>query len=318
MKVNGKLCYLWRAVDHEGEVLEAVITARRDKAAAHKLLKRIMKKYGAPCSIVTDRLRAYSAAMKRNWPRRSARGRWPPQQSGGEFSSTVSTTGAGDAAVSKYEDVAEIQLNSRPGPESFQSGAASHHMAGLQAETHGRIGGVARPCRVERRLRAGVSPCASANPVTLTTPPAASFSIAPRAAATFSGRRPAGAGGARQRGRAHAGIGPDRGQQPPLGGLRFGRLDEAPGLVRPRPRRERRRRMRSTSGRASSLMRPPYRHLRWPCAQVQAHHGAALIPAQRLGSSTSAIAARASIAIVVAVGAVRRVWVTVGAAAVTR
>ena len=63
VKVNGKLCYLWRAVDHEGKVLEAVATARRDKAAALKLLKRIMKKYGAPRSIVTDRLRAYSAAM---------------------------------------------------------------------------------------------------------------------------------------------------------------------------------------------------------------------------------------------------------------
>jgi putative transposase len=43
--------------------LEVVVTARRDKAAALKLLKRIMKKYGAPRSIVTDRLRAYSAAM---------------------------------------------------------------------------------------------------------------------------------------------------------------------------------------------------------------------------------------------------------------
>jgi putative transposase len=64
VKVNGKLCYLWRAVDHEGEVLEAVVTARRDKAAALKLLKRIMKKYSAPGKIVTDRLRAYSAAMK--------------------------------------------------------------------------------------------------------------------------------------------------------------------------------------------------------------------------------------------------------------
>jgi putative transposase len=63
VKVNGKLCYLWRAVDHEGEVLEAVATAKRDKAAALKLLKRIMKKYGAPRSIVTDGLRAYSAAM---------------------------------------------------------------------------------------------------------------------------------------------------------------------------------------------------------------------------------------------------------------
>ena len=54
MKVNGKLRYLWRAVDHEGEVLEAVVTAKRDKAAALKLLKPIMKKYGTPRSIVTD------------------------------------------------------------------------------------------------------------------------------------------------------------------------------------------------------------------------------------------------------------------------
>jgi putative transposase len=63
VKVNGQLCYLWRAVDHEGEVLETVVTSKRDKAAALKLLKRIMKKYGAPRSIVTDGLRAYSAAM---------------------------------------------------------------------------------------------------------------------------------------------------------------------------------------------------------------------------------------------------------------
>src|SRR3984885_8490930 len=64
VKINGKLCYLWRAVDHEGEVLEAVVTARRDKAAALKFLKRIMKKYGRPRKVVTDGLRAYSAAMK--------------------------------------------------------------------------------------------------------------------------------------------------------------------------------------------------------------------------------------------------------------
>jgi putative transposase len=63
VKVNGALRYLWRAVDHEGEVLEAVVTAKRDKAAALKLLKRIMKRYGPPQSVVTDGLWAYSAAM---------------------------------------------------------------------------------------------------------------------------------------------------------------------------------------------------------------------------------------------------------------
>jgi putative transposase len=64
VKVNGKLFYLWRAVDHEGEVLDAVLTSKRDEAAALKLLKRISKKYGRPPKIVTDGLCSYSAAMK--------------------------------------------------------------------------------------------------------------------------------------------------------------------------------------------------------------------------------------------------------------
>src|ERR1700719_1057424 len=64
LKINGKLCYLWRAVDHQGEVLETVVTAKRDKAAALKFLKRIMKRYGQPRSVVTDGLCSYPAALK--------------------------------------------------------------------------------------------------------------------------------------------------------------------------------------------------------------------------------------------------------------
>jgi putative transposase len=64
VKVNGRLCYLWRAVDHEGEVLESVVTAKRDKAAALSFLKRIMKKYGRSQTVVTDGLCSYPAAMK--------------------------------------------------------------------------------------------------------------------------------------------------------------------------------------------------------------------------------------------------------------
>ena len=62
VKVNGELCYLWRAVDHDGKVLEAVATAKRDQAGA-EASHAVMKKYGAPRSIVTDGLRAYSAAL---------------------------------------------------------------------------------------------------------------------------------------------------------------------------------------------------------------------------------------------------------------
>ena len=61
---NGETCYLWRAVDHEGEVLEAFAMKRRDRKAALRFLKRTMKRYGRPKAIVTDRLRSYGAAMK--------------------------------------------------------------------------------------------------------------------------------------------------------------------------------------------------------------------------------------------------------------
>src|SRR5271166_2320571 len=96
--------------------------------------------------------------------RRPARGRWPPQQSGGEFAPAVSTTRTSDAAVSNYEDAAEVQLSSRPGPRPFQSGAPSRHPPSVQAETLCRIGGVARPCSVDRRSREGMSHYASTTP----------------------------------------------------------------------------------------------------------------------------------------------------------
>ncbi len=64
VRINGETHYLWRAVDHEGEVLEVFATKRRDRRAALKFLKRTMKRYGRPHSIVTDRLRSYRSAMK--------------------------------------------------------------------------------------------------------------------------------------------------------------------------------------------------------------------------------------------------------------
>ena len=64
VKINGEKHYLWRAVDNEGEVLEAFATKTRDKGAALKFLKKMMKRHGKPKVIVTDRLHSYGAAMK--------------------------------------------------------------------------------------------------------------------------------------------------------------------------------------------------------------------------------------------------------------
>jgi hypothetical protein len=64
VKINGVTHYLWRAIDHEGEVLESVVTKTRDRKAALKLLKKSMNRHGRPENIVTDRLRSYGAALK--------------------------------------------------------------------------------------------------------------------------------------------------------------------------------------------------------------------------------------------------------------
>ena len=64
VRINGETHYLWRAVDHEGEVLESFVTKKRDRKAALRFLKKAMKRYGQPEVVVTDRLRSYRAAMK--------------------------------------------------------------------------------------------------------------------------------------------------------------------------------------------------------------------------------------------------------------
>ncbi len=64
VKIGGETFYLWRAVDHDGEVLEAFVTRKRDKKSALKFLRKAMKRYGQPKTIVTDKLRSYRAALK--------------------------------------------------------------------------------------------------------------------------------------------------------------------------------------------------------------------------------------------------------------
>ena len=77
VRINGETYYLWRAVDHEGEVLEAFVTKRRDRNSALRFLRKTMKRYGRPEAIVTDRLRSYRAAMREiGNEARQETGRW--------------------------------------------------------------------------------------------------------------------------------------------------------------------------------------------------------------------------------------------------
>jgi len=65
VSINGKRMYLWRAVDCEGEVLDILVQSRRNKNAALRLMKKLLKKQGfVPDAFVTDKLPSYGAALK--------------------------------------------------------------------------------------------------------------------------------------------------------------------------------------------------------------------------------------------------------------
>src|SRR5438445_6030206 len=66
VRIAGKRMYLWRAVDHEGEVLDLLVQRRRDSRAALRLMRKLLRKHGfAPKLLVTDKLRSYAAAFRR-------------------------------------------------------------------------------------------------------------------------------------------------------------------------------------------------------------------------------------------------------------
>lgn len=78
LKIDGRMVYLWRAVDAEGEVLDVLVQAKRNKHAALKLMRKLLKKYGfIPDRLVTDDLRSYGAAARDlGIENRHERGRW--------------------------------------------------------------------------------------------------------------------------------------------------------------------------------------------------------------------------------------------------
>ncbi len=77
VKINGETHYLWRAVDHEGEILESYVSKKRDKKAALKFLRKALRRHGKTETIVTDGLKSYPSAMRElgNEDRREM-GRW--------------------------------------------------------------------------------------------------------------------------------------------------------------------------------------------------------------------------------------------------
>src|SRR3954447_12995073 len=65
VRIAGKRMYLWRAVDHEGEVLDMLVQSRRDSRAALRLMRKLLRKQGFVAKLlVTDKLRSYGSAFR--------------------------------------------------------------------------------------------------------------------------------------------------------------------------------------------------------------------------------------------------------------
>ena len=106
VRINGETYYLWRAVDHEGEVLEVFVAKQRDRKAALRFLRKTMKRYGRPEVIVTDRLRSYRAAMKViGNEARQATGRWPNNRAENSYQPFRRREGA----MAKFRDIKTLQ-----------------------------------------------------------------------------------------------------------------------------------------------------------------------------------------------------------------
>ena len=127
LKIDGRMVYLWRAVDAEGEVLDVLVQSKRNKHAALKLMRKLLRKYTfVPERLVTDDLRSYRAAVRvLGIERRHERGRWMNDRAR-EFASADAVAGAQDAAVQERGLSAEIPVNACRRLQHLQRPTSSH------------------------------------------------------------------------------------------------------------------------------------------------------------------------------------------------
>ena len=145
VQIGGKRVWLWRAVDSEGEVLDLLVQPRRDKAAAVKLMRKLLKKQGyAPTVLVTDKLRSYGAArtaIGMTAPPRAGSSREQPSR---ELASACPAPGAEDAAIQVGRLSPALPVRPFRRPQHLQRPASPDlpsHAADLQSRSPRRLAG---------------------------------------------------------------------------------------------------------------------------------------------------------------------------------
>jgi transposase-like protein len=117
VRIAGKRMYLWRAVDHEGEVLDMLVQRRRDKRAALRLMRKLLRKLGfAPKLLTTDKLGSYGATF------RHLRLTCPHEQ--------------GLRANNRAENSHQVVRRRKRKMQRFKSGGSAQHFLNMHAAVH--------------------------------------------------------------------------------------------------------------------------------------------------------------------------------------
>jgi putative transposase len=128
LKIDGRMVYLWRAVDAEGEVLDVLVQTKRNKNAALKLMRKLLKKYGfVPDRMITDDLRSYSAAARElGIEGHHERGRWRNNR----VENSHQPTRRRERKMQKFQELGlspKIPLNSRSRLQHLQRPTPPHN-----------------------------------------------------------------------------------------------------------------------------------------------------------------------------------------------
>jgi transposase-like protein len=137
LKINGRLHYLWRAVDQEGEVLDILVQSRRDKKAAKKFFRKLLTglRY-VPRLIITDKLKSYSAARAEVLQCRAPSAE-VSEQSSREFSSANQVARAGDETIQVIGSRATLSICVRHYFLTLPTWAALLYRPGLSRNDEG-------------------------------------------------------------------------------------------------------------------------------------------------------------------------------------
>src|SRR5215204_3525459 len=134
VRIGGRQMYLWRAVDAEGEVLDVLVQARRDKAAARKLMRKLLKKHGtAPTEWVTDKYRVYGSVLKELGTPAVPRHGQAFQQPSRELARPDPTARTQAAKVQVARIGAAVPLPSRRHLQRLQRRPSPHHRSNASA-----------------------------------------------------------------------------------------------------------------------------------------------------------------------------------------